>query len=149
VSRRRWLAAWSAAPVLGALLGGRAQAQAASAAPVPVPVPVPVPEGSAELPLFVAEIRTGPAWDPSRPPQDQPFFRDHSAHLRRLREAGHIRLGARYADKGLIVLAAATADEARAWMQADPSMQHGTFSFELHPFAVFYGGTVSPPRRRG
>lgn len=141
MSRRRWLAAWSAAPVLGALLGGRAQAQAASAAAAP--------EAGADLPLFVAEIRTGPAWDASRPPQDQPFFRDHSAHLRRLRDAGHIRLGARYADKGLIVLAAATADEARAWMQADPSMQHGTFSFELHPFAVFYGGTVSPPRRRG
>ena len=141
MSRRRWLATWSATPVMGLLLGGRAQAQATPAAAVP--------EATTELPLFVAEIRTGPAWDPSRPPQEQPFFRDHAAHLRRLRDAGHIRLGARYADKGLIVLAAATADEARAWMQADPSMQHGTFSFELHPFAVFYGGSVAPPRRRG
>lgn len=102
----------------------------------------------AELPLFAVEIKIGPKWDSTKPPPEQAFFREHSANLRRLREAGHIKLGARFGDKGLIVLAAASIDEARAWMNADSAMQHGTFSFELHPFAVFYGGSVSPARRR-
>ena len=100
-----------------------------------------------DLPLFAVEIKTGPKWDPARPPPEQAFFREHSAHLRHLREAGHIRLGARYGDKGLIVLAAATIEEARGWIDADVSMQHGTFAYELHPFAVFYGGAVAPRRR--
>lgn len=105
-------------------------------------------EAAAELPLFAVEIKTGPKWDAAKPPPEQAYFREHSAHLKQLRDAGHIRLGARYADKGLIVLAASTMAEARAWIDADPSMQHGTFAYELHPFAVFYGGSVAPQRRR-
>lgn len=132
-------------------LAGSAWAQGA-AATAPASAQPPAAGASAapaaDLPLFVAEIRTGPRWDPARPPGEQTLFREHSAHLRKLREAGHIRLGARYGDKGLIVLAAASLEEARAWMDADPSMQHGTFAYELHPFAVFYGGAVAPPRRR-
>jgi uncharacterized protein YciI len=41
-----------------------------------------------------------------------------------------------------VVLEAATIDEARAWIEADPAMRAGTFRFEIHPFGVFYGGTV-------
>lgn len=104
----------------------------------------------AELPLFAIEIKVGPKWDSSKPPQDQAYFREHSAHLRRLRENGSIVLGARYADKGLVVVAAASVEEARRLMDADPSMAAGTFVFEVHPFSVFYPGAVQArPRAVG
>lgn len=142
--RRHLLRAWFSSCVALAALGAQAQGSAPAAAPPASTTSV----AEVDLPLFAVEIKTGPKWDGAKPPQDQAYFREHSANLRRLREAGHIRLGARYGDKGLIVLAATTADEARAWMNADPAMQHGTFAFELHPFAVFYGGSVAPARRR-
>ncbi len=83
----------------------------------------------------------------AKPPQEQAFFSEHSAHLRRLREQGRLVMGARYADKGLLVLRAASEDEARALLQDDPSLAAGVFSFELHEFRVFYGGGVGTPPR--
>jgi uncharacterized protein YciI len=92
--------------------------------------------------LFAVEIRTGPQWNAALPPGQQPLMREHSANLRKLRDEGRIRIGARYGEVGLVVLEAATIDEARAWIEADPAMRAGTFRFEIHPFGVFYGGTV-------
>lgn len=99
------------------------------------------------LPLFAAEIRTGAKWDAAKPPQEQPYFREHSQNLRRLRDAGHLVMGARYGEVGLVVLAAADAAAARAMMDADPSFEAGTFRYDLHPFNVFYGGTLAPRPR--
>lgn len=125
--------------VLGLLSGAAAQtAPAASAA-----------QASAEpvLPLFAIEIKTGPAWDKSRAPQDQAHFREHSLHLRRLREQGVLVMGARYADKGLVVLRAAHESEVHALLKGDPSIQAGVFQYELHEFRVFYSGTLVAPSR--
>lgn len=66
----------------------------------------PTPPSTADLPLFAIEITIGPNWDASKRPQDQSYFREHSVNLKRLRDAGHLVIGARYADKGLVVLAA-------------------------------------------
>jgi uncharacterized protein YciI len=103
---------------------------------------------AAAAPLFAVEIKTGPAWDSSKAPQDQAHFRDHSANLRRLREAGALLMGARYSDKGLVVLRAANEAEARAMMDADPAVQARVFVYELFPFNVFYAGTLVAPARR-
>ena len=109
-----------------------AQAAPASAASAP----------AAAKNLFAVEIRTGPQWNAALPPGQQPLMREHSANLRKLRDEGRIRIGARYGEVGLVVLEAATIDEARAWIEADPTMRAGTFRFEIHPLGVFYGGTV-------
>ncbi len=99
--------------------------------------------------LFAVEIKTGPAWDTAKPPQDQAHFREHSAHLRRLRDQGALVMGARCGDKGLVVLRAASESEAHALIKDDPSIQAGLFKVELHEFRVFYSGTLaSPPRPR-
>jgi uncharacterized protein YciI len=142
---RRRIALQAALPLAAAALaGGPVRAQGAAAPGTP---------GSASAaesrPLFAAEIRTGPAWDAARPAQEQAHFREHSAHLRRLRDEGHLLVGARYADKGLLLVAAAGAAEAHALFDADPSIRAGVLRFELHPLAVFYGGCVTPARRRG
>ncbi|MBK9796843.1 MAG: hypothetical protein IPP58_10165 [Holophagaceae bacterium] len=101
-----------------------------------------------ELPLFAVEIKTGPKWDQTKPPQDQAYFREHSANLKRLRDSGSLIMGARYSDKGLVVLAAQNEAQARAMMDEDPSVKAEVFRYELHPFNVFYPGTVySKPKR--
>jgi len=102
----------------------------------------------ADTRLFAVEIRTGPKWDPALPPPQQAYFKEHSANLRQLREAGRLVLGARYSDKGLVILSAASADEARALMNQDPAITHGTFVYELHEFNVFYAGNVPARPRR-
>jgi uncharacterized protein YciI len=105
-----------------------------------------VPAASVPAPalrLFAVEIRTGPQWVSALPPGQQPLMREHSANLRKLREEGRIRVGARYGEVGLIVIEAATIDEARAWMDADPAMRAGVFRYEIHPLGVIFPGTLA------
>lgn len=110
--------------------------------------PASAPTSELQGYLYAVEIKTGPAWDSTKPPQEQPHFREHSANLKRLRDQGSLRLGARYADKGLVVLQAGSEQEAHAMMQADLSIQNRVFVYELHGFNVFYGGTVQARSRR-
>jgi len=138
----RWLTLLAALGALPATAQPTPPGGAASAPPA-----TPAATEPAEN-LYAVQIRTGPAWDSSKPPQEQKFFREHSAHLKALRDQGHIVLGARYADVGLVVLQAASRQQAEALMAQDPSMQHGTFSHQVHDFNVFYGGSVQPRRRR-
>lgn len=105
------------------------------------------PATAPALLLFAVEFRTGPAWDPAKPPQEQPRFREHSANLKKLRDEGRLQVGARYADKGFIVLAAESLEQARAWIDADPAVQAGSFVYEIHDFRVFYPGSLGAPRR--
>jgi uncharacterized protein YciI len=100
----------------------------------------------AEPRLFAIEITVGPGWDASKPPNAQAFFAEHSANLRRLRESGQLVVGARYSDKGLIVVRATSPEEVHAMMAQDPSIEAGTFRYEVHPFAVFYPGSVEAQR---
>ncbi len=110
--------------------------------------PASAPVAAAELSLFAVEIKVGPKWDQSKPPQDQPFFKEHSSNLRRMRESGLLVMGARYSDKGLVIVAASTASDVRAQMDQDPSFSAGTFAYEVHPFSVFYGGELKSRSRR-
>ena len=101
-------------------------------------VPAPAPP----TPLFDAVFTTGPKWDAAKAPAEQAFFRDHSANLAKLRAAGRVVMGARYADVGLVVVSAASEPEARSLFDADPSIAAGTFALNVHRFSVFYPGTV-------
>jgi hypothetical protein len=100
------------------------------------------------LPLFAVQVRTGPTWDASKPPHEQLHFRDHSANLKRLRDAGHLIVGARYSDLGLIILAAESEAQVRSMMDGDPSFGAGIFRYEVHPFNVFYPGTLKAVPRK-
>ena len=98
-------------------------------------------------PLYAAIYKTGPKWDAAKPPGEQAFFKDHSAHLAKLRAAGTIVMGARYADVGLIVVSAASEPDARKIFEVDPSVVAGTFAVDVHRFSVFYPGFVGTPPR--
>jgi hypothetical protein len=96
-------------------------------------------------PLYAAIFKTGAKWDTAKAPNEQPFFREHSANLAKLRAAGTVVMGARYADVGLVVVTAATDAEARRLFDADPSLAAGTFTLDVQRFSVFYPGYVGTP----
>lgn len=114
-------------------------------AQTPADAPKSAPAVAAKL--FAIEITTGPNWDAAKPPPQQAFFREHSAHLKKLRDEGRIKMGARYADKGFIVIEATDDAEARALVDADPSMKAGTFKYTLAEMRVFYPGQVGAERK--
>ena len=103
--------------------------------------PAPAPAA----PLYAAIYKTGPKWDAAKPPNEQAFFREHSANLAKLRAAGTIVMGARYADIGLVVVTAANEADARKLFDGDPSIAAGTFGLDVHRFSVFYPGFVGTP----
>ncbi|MET0556589.1 MAG: YciI family protein [Vicinamibacteria bacterium] len=96
--------------------------------------------------VFAATFRTGPAWDQAKAPQDQAHFAAHSQNLRALRAEGRLLLGGRYGALGLVVLRAASLDEARSLVERDPSVKAGTFAVEVEPFHPFMPGCVGEER---
>ena len=109
--------------------------------------PAAIPSSGSPASLFALEIKTGPNWNNAKQPHEQEFFREHSANLKGLRDQGILVLGARYSDKGLVVLQAASAEVAHTMMKQDPSIQAKVFAYELHEFSVFYGGSVQAKKR--
>ena len=105
-------------------------------------IALPVAQADEERHLFAVQVTIGPNWDAEKPTHEQAFFNEHSAHLKSLREAEIIVLGARYSDIGLLIFKATSVDEVRTLMDSDPSMQAGTFQYDVHPFNVFYPGAV-------
>jgi hypothetical protein len=106
-----------------------------------------IPAPATPSPLYAAIFKTGPKWDAAKPPNEQAFFREHSANLAKLRVAGTIVMGARYADIGLVVVTAATEADARKLFDGDPSIVAGTFALDVHRFSVFYPGFVGTPSK--
>lgn len=97
--------------------------------------------------LYLVIFSLGPAWVAGKPPGEQSAFREHGQNLKRLRDADRIALGARYADKGMIVLRSESEAAARSEIAADPGVRAGIFTFELNELVPFYSGYVgSPPK---
>ena len=104
--------------------------------------PDATPAASAPRGVFALVFRTGAAWDQAKAPHEQAFFADHSKNLRDLRAEGRLLLGGRFSDMGLVLVQAASLDEARALVDRDPSVRNGTFRAEVHPFSAFMPGCV-------
>jgi uncharacterized protein YciI len=96
--------------------------------------------------LFALVMTTGPEWKADKAPNEQAFFREHSQNLAMLRREGKIEAGGRFGPYGLIVLKAATEADARAMVDADPSVKAGVFKAELYPWTTIFAGTF--PERR-
>ena len=88
--------------------------------------------------LFIVHFETGPNWDKSARPEEQTQFREHSANLNRLRGEVAILFGARYGDLGVIILKAASLEEANSTIEADPGVRSGIFNFRVESLSVFY-----------
>ncbi len=93
--------------------------------------------------LYAVEIKVGKNWNSTKPPQEQAYFKEHSLNLQKLRKEGHIVMGARYSDIGLLIFSAHSAEEVKEYMSKDPSIEAGTFQYQVYPFNVFYAGTIT------
>jgi hypothetical protein len=96
--------------------------------------------------LFIVTYTLGPSWDAALPPGSQPHFKEHSASLGAWRKEGLIRFGARYADKGIIVIAAPTMLALRTRIEGDPAVASGVFRADIQPLQPFYEGCVEKPK---
>lgn len=136
---------------LAAASGARASAGAQASPGAQAPVAPQVASGAqpapAPDPVFAVTFRTGPGWDPAKPPAEQLHFAEHSRNLRQLRADGQILLGGRFGEVGLVLLRAKSEDEARGLVERDPAIQAGTFKAEIHRWSPFMGGCTGTDAR--
>ncbi len=96
--------------------------------------------------LYMVIYTTGPAWDASKSPNEQTYFKEHSSNLSKLRQAGIIKAGARYAEKGMIVLSAKSYASAKEIIFADVAVLNKLFLAEVQKLSVFYEGCLEGPK---
>lgn len=94
--------------------------------------------------LYAVTITTGPGWDGQKAPNEQKFFKEHSANLARMRAESTLVLGGRYAEKGLLLMRAPDEAAVRAQLAQDPSITAGTFQALIEEFRPFYHGNTKP-----
>lgn len=92
--------------------------------------------------LYIVTYTTGPSWDAAKAPGEQQFFKEHSQHLSGLRKDGVITMGARYADKGIIVIKARSFTHANEIIGSDQAIGHQLFNTDIQKLSVFYPGCV-------
>lgn len=96
--------------------------------------------------LFIVTYTTGSSWDVSKQPNEQPYFKEHSATLSKLRKDGIIKAGARYADKGMIILSARTLSIAKEIIFKDIAVVNNLFHADVQKLNVFYEGCLERPK---
>ncbi len=100
--------------------------------------------GQSEKPdsLYIVTYTTGKSWDHSKQPYDQRHFKSHSAHLSSLRKSGVITAGARYSDKGIIIIRAESTDNAKHIIESDTAVSTQLFNVAIDKLSVFYPGCL-------
>lgn len=105
--------------------------------------------------VYVIQYKTGPAWLVGKPLRDQPMG-PHGAYMRKLFAEGRLLAAgptvntegeAPLVDGGVILLRAASLDEAKAVMSADPAITAGLFVGEVRTWRVAFskGEALAPP----
>ncbi len=92
--------------------------------------------------LYIVTYTTGSAWDVGKKPNEQIFFKEHSSNLSAWRKNGTIKLGARYAEKGMIIIAAVSMQAARELIFTDPAIVNKLFNAEVQKLNLFYEGCL-------
>jgi uncharacterized protein YciI len=93
--------------------------------------------------LFIVHFTLGENWNKDKPANEQKYFKHHSENLRSLRAENRLLLGARYAEKGMIVIKAAGMIEARNFVARDSSVINQVFKIDVDEFKPFYDGCIS------
>ncbi len=98
--------------------------------------------------LYIVTYTTGTSWDNTKPPNEQSYFKEHSANLSKLRKEGVIKAGARYGEKGMIFIAASSLQAAREIIFADQAVATKLFNADVQKLSVFYDGCIERPRKQ-
>lgn len=120
--------------LLALLLAGAEAQPAARTAPAAATAP---------RQLFLFLYRPGPAWRAGRPMREQDL-RAHGAYHAQLLREGRSFAGGGYVgeDGGLAIVRAASMDEARAMLAADPAIRNGVFVAELRQWSPRFHGAA-------
>jgi hypothetical protein len=94
--------------------------------------------------LYIITYTTGPSWDASKKFSEQVYSKEHSANLSSLRKAGTIKFGARYSEKGIIVIAAKSLKDAKDLVSADLAVANKLFNADVQKLSVFYPWKEQP-----
>jgi uncharacterized protein YciI len=88
--------------------------------------------------FHMALLKRGPQRGAEKTPQRKEVFEQHRAYFTSLIDSGKAVIGGPLTDdneiRGIYVLRAKDATEARAWADADPAVKSGYFSVEMHPW---------------
>jgi len=96
--------------------------------------------------LFIVTYTVGSSWDASKQPNEQKYFKEHSANLSKLRKEGVIKTGARFADKGMIVITAKSFTTAKEIILSDIAVVNRLFETDIQRLNVFYEGCLERPK---
>lgn len=96
--------------------------------------------------LYAVTYTVGPLWDVNKSPNDQHYFKEHSARLGQLRKDGVIKAGARFGVKGFIVITATSTAAAKEIVFADVAVISKLFVAEVEKMNVFYDGCLERPK---
>ncbi|MCW9037276.1 YciI family protein [Altibacter sp.] len=96
--------------------------------------------------LFAMIYSKGEEWNDSISTSGQPYFKEHSLHLQKLRKQNKIVVGGRYSDVGFMILQAKDMAEANEITKQDSSVAKGIFKVELFEFSTFYEGCIDNDR---
>lgn len=88
--------------------------------------------------VFIVEYAKGSTWDNKKDFYSQKYGKHHSDHLQGLRKQGIIQFGARYADKGIVFIAAMGMDNAKQIVNSDSAVISKMFTVTINELNVFY-----------
>jgi len=99
-------------------------------------------------PLFVFIYRQGPAYKTGTPMREQPAMSRHGAYMKKLFDEGHTFAAGPMTDTigGLLILRAASAEEAAALLAADPGVSSGMFAAEVHAWSPAFRSDQPLPK---
>jgi uncharacterized protein YciI len=92
--------------------------------------------------FYVVERRSGPAWDGSRPLEEQFGWDAHADYMDGLVESGFVVLGGPLADGHRVILAveAASEEEVRATLARDPWYETHLIVASVEPWTIRLDG---------
>ncbi len=85
----------------------------------------------------------GPGWDTTKQAHQQLHFDKHSQFLSTMRKEKKILFGARFSDKGFLIVEARNDEEMRSMLKNDLMTVNQIFTATFYRLSVFYDGCIS------
>lgn len=88
--------------------------------------------------FHMAVLRKGPKWTGTQAPETRKILHQHLVNVVALLGSGKAVIAGPFADDadlaGIFILRAASAEEAKTWVDADAAVKAGLFTAEMHPW---------------
>jgi uncharacterized protein YciI len=88
--------------------------------------------------FHMALLRTGPKWESTKEQDRNSILQQHLANVMSMLDSGKAVIAGPMADHsdlaGIFILRASSAEEAKTWVDNDPSVKAGLFAAEMHPW---------------